>query len=1816
MGNSTRYALLERIRERTAIHTYRARRLSDGAPVVLKLAARPEGTAALRHEHGILSSLDIQGVVRALAMDELDGKTALVLEDAGDSLADLRSAGPMPMDIFLSVADQLTHIMEAVHRRNIVHKDINPTNIVSRDGGAHVTLVDFSLATMLAEESVPFLPLRQIEGTPAYMSPEQTGRMNRPLDHRTDYYAIGATFYELLIGRPPFTAKDIVELMHAHLAQRPAAPHTLSDRVPAFLSAVVLKLLSKDPEDRYQSMSGLRADLALCREGLEKRIEPSLSPGTRDRPERFHLPQKLYAREAHAGQLLSAFERACGGNGAVLAVSGPSGIGKSTLVHDVHRMLTQRRGCFLSGKFDRYARGTPYLAVVQALSALVQQLLAEDEASLQQTKTELEKQLGEDAALLVEACPAFRHLAARAPPFRSLPPNDARDRFHRAVRRLLSAVATRARPLCVFIDDLQWADADSLKLLEEVASALSQSHILLIVACRDPDAGDVSAVSTTLDRIEGAGVPLLRVDLTPLAEEDIAALLGDLSMPPGEERRTFTRMILARTAGNPFFVRTFLRALHAHGALRFDAAFDDGAPGRDERSLRPKPAFDDGAPGRDERALRPKPAFDDKASGRAEHAQWLRFDAVRAHAVGAADNVVALLIERVRTLSPHAQEVLAYAACLGPQSDLGTIAAVAELPLEEVVPALWEAITADLMLPLDAVRSPVEMLALGPAVRFRFAHDRVQQATLSMAGERKGPGLHRAVGLRLFARLAGEIRSPLLFEAANQMNLGRAAIDDAAELRDLAQLNLLAARQALRSAAAEQALAYARTGLTTFAATDWQGSYELARDLHLAGAEAAFAVGHLDEAHPLCAMAISHANDKLDEINARKLQGQLFYSQQRIADALATYREAMRRVGIDLPDAPTADDTAEELRLTLEATAGSEERLASLPECDDPLAAAVMDVLVHLIQIAGSSNSSLLPIVTCQLVRECLLHGHTPDSVSGYLYYGILLMRGGDVARAISFCRFSVVLAERYASKHAIAHIYPYAYFHVLHVEMPLSDLSARLFEAYRCSLDIGNPFLAAANAMTMCFTRFLSGEDLRTVGPEMDRYAAVIGGLNQTLVLGWHRIYRQLVMNLAGDSESPTDLVGTAYDERLEVEKQRAAGDVGGLANYHIAKALLLYLFGELGPLQSLLAEGSKYLITGATAAVAGLWHLTDALGRLAALDRAEPGDPALAATDAPLQQLKAWAPFGPLVFNHRVALIEAEQARVLGQDEQAMSLFEQATDLAKKSQIAHEEGIACETAARFFLSRNDRRRALVYMRDAHRAYLRWGALAKVRHLERLYPYLVSRVATDMPSAATLHTAAGGGRDFDVVDVMSVLNASQVISGEVDLQRLLDRLMRILLETSGAEMGAILRQRNGLWVVEAQRIAGRSDAYLDPVSIDDLAALGRPALPKAVVLLVANTQEPVLLDDAAASAELGGDPVIAERRVRSVLCFPLLRQGSLSGVAYLENSLLAGAFPPARVRLLELLSGQAVISMENAALYADLEQKVEDRTQELREKNEVLAGTLHELQRTQDRLIVQDRLASLGRMVAGIAHELRNPLNFVANFAELSMKQLREAKRHTSAVAGEAASETAGLEKVHGALHANLERIRDHGRRMDGIVRSILEHSRSGTGQRECLDLNALVEKFVDLSIQGYHARSSSVRVHVSFDLDPAMGKIDVVPQEMSRILLNLMDNALYALQKKREALGDPYEPAVRVSTRRQSGTVQIRVHDNGIGIPQSIVDQIFEPFFTTKQVGEGTGLGLSICYDIVVKGYGGLFTIETSEGQFTEITMSLPAP
>ncbi len=1794
MSTISGYEVLEKLYESTNSLVYRGRRIVDSQPVILKMLKQayppPEKIAWFKREYEITKNLQLTGVPNAYSLENDQNCWVIVLEDFGGESLEQMQSRQFTLTEFLTIAIQLVEIVGQVHQQQIMHKDINPSNIVLNPTTGQLKLIDFGLSTELSRENPTLRNPNQLEGTLAYISPEQTGRMNRGIDYRTDFYSLGATFYDLLTGQLPFKTTDVIELVHSHIAKHPTPPHELKPDIPQPLSEIVMKLMAKNAEDRYQSAYGLKADLQECHRQWEQtsRIDP-FSLKHQDVSDKFQISQSLYGREQEIEQLLTGFKRVSLGAREMMLVAGYSGIGKSVLVQEVYKPITQQQGYFISGKFDQFQKNIPYASLVQALRSLIGQLLTENEVQIATWRQKLLAALGENGQVIIDVIAEVELIIGSQPAIPELAPTEAENRFNLVFQNFIRVFTQASHPLVLFLDDLQWADGASLKLIQLLMTASYSQYLYIIGAYRDNEVTQAHPLMFTLDEIRKTEGIVNHITLKPLNLFEVNQLISDTLNVARETAKPLAELVLTKTNGNPFFINEFLKSLYSEDLLTFD--FRRGT--------------------------------------------W-HWNLGQIQSWGITDSVVELMASKVQKLQAATQQVLKLAACIGNQFDIQTLATVYEKLPQETATDLWTAIAEGLILPLSDTYKLIELDVQGLAgaitVEYKFAHDRIQQAAYSLILEEDKQAVHQQIGQLLLQNTHPDKREQKIFEIVNQLNLGRQLINQQVERDELAQLNLMVGKKSKVSAAYQAGLNYLQVGLSLLSEDTWQRQYDLTLALYVEAAEVAFLSGNFELMEQLAAVVLQQAKTLLDQVKIYVIKLQAYSAQHKLSEAANIGLQVLKLLGINFPEQLNQSDIVNSLSETKSALKEKQiEDLINLPEMTDIAKLAAINILFRLFHPTYVRLPKLFVLVVLAMINLSVKYGNTLLSAQGYVTYGLILCGLGDINTGYQFGQLALSLVNRFKAQELKSCTLFFINCFIRHWKEHIRETLQPFLEAYQIGMETGDLQYAAISAYCYAYLAYCGGKELAWLEQEIAKYSDAIAQIKQQHVLNLHQGFWQLVLNLMVESENPCCLIGKIYDERIMRSVYIEANNRNGLFELHLNKMILCYLFEEYTQAIENAAITEKYLDSAVATTNFAIFHFYDSLARLALLaDTPElEQQHNLEKVAANQEKMKHWADHAPMNYLHKYYLVEAEHSRVLSKYHDAREYYDRAITLAHENEYLNEEALAYELAGRFYLARNQKHVARYYLQDAHYAYQRWGAVAKVKDLETRYPQFLAKTSTDiLQTRLNTSTTESGKTTSDVLDLNSVLQASQTISGEIILDKLLEKLMKNVIENAGAQKGFLILEKEGNWVIEAEGTVDSNEVtILQSILVDSIDS-DRPLLSAAIINYVARTHENVVLNDAANEGQFTGDRYIVATQPKSILCTPLLNQGKLSGILYLENNLTTGAFTSDRVEVLKILSAQAAISIENSRLYDQLEgysrtleQKVKARTQELQQKNQELASTLQKLKASQAQIIAQEKLASLGALTAGIAHEIKNPLNFVNNFAELSVELTQELLEEIDNQQDRLDPETREyIEEILSDLCQNAQKINEHGKRADNIVRGMLMHSRGQTGERQLTDINALLAEAVNLTCHAMHAKDASFNIAIKADYDRNLEQVNIVPQNISRAFINLINNACYAAHKKKMRFprpgneGVPFLPTLSVSTKDLGEQVEILIRDNGEGIPQKVLDQIFNPFFTTKPPGEGTGLGLSITHDIIVQQHQGEIGVETETGNYTKFIIALP--
>ena len=1776
------YDFVELLHESSRTLVYRGLHLADNNCVIIKLlnCEYPifNEIVNFRNQYTIAKNLDLLGIVKPLALEHYGNGLALVMEDFGGiSVSEYIAKQQLNLAEFLRLAIALCQILEGLYRDRVIHKDIKPSNIIIHPDSKQIKLTDFSISSLLPRETQVLQNPNILEGTLAYISPEQTGRMNRGIDYRSDFYSVGVTFYELLTGQLPFVSDDPMELVHCHITKIPTSPHTIKNDIPQVLSDLVMRLMAKNAEDRYQSALGLKHDLEKCLRLWQEtgKIE-WFELGQRDRCDRFLIPEKLYGRENEVQTLLQAFDRVTNGACELMLVAGFSGIGKTAVINEVHKPIVRQRGYFIKGKFDQFQRNIPFSAFVQAFRDLMGQLLAESDAQLETWKAKILQALGENGQVIIEVIPELEKIIGQQPPVPELSGSAAQNRFNLLFQKFIQVFTTPEHPLVLFVDDLQWADSASLKLMQLLMGDTQTGYLLLLGAYRDNEVFPAHPLILTLDEVAKSGATVNKITLAPLSQNNLNCLVADTLSCKLELALPLTQLVYQKTEGNPFFATQFLKGLHEDRWIAFN--LDLG---------------------------------------------YWECDLARVRQLALTDDVVEFMATRLHKLAEQTQEVLKLAACIGNQFDLATLAIVCEQPVVEVVTALWEVLQEGFVLPVSDsykffqdINYQEQQQPENVWVGYKFLHDRVQQAAYFLIPEGKKPSIHIKIGRLLLNNTFAEGIDERLFEIVNHFNIGISSILETNERDNLARLNLQAGYKAKESTAYESAFNYFQMGLKCLSPDSWETQRELTLEMYGGGVEIAYLNGDFQKMAQWADIVRASTENLLERVKIYEVEIQAAIAKNQPLKAIEIAFSILKKIGITFPHYPQEEDIQKAFQeLYGDLADQSIDKLFELPIMSNPYQLAAMRILFNCLSATFIAAPTLYPLIAMQQVKLSLQYGNTEVSAYAYSCYGLFLCGiVGNIELGYQFGQLALKLIERLNVQKLKARTLTIIFVTIDHWKQPIRNSLKQLIEAYQNGLEMGDLEFAAIAAQAYCYQSYLAGKELNYTKMETERYGkAIVDICRQQSAFYWTQIYQQTILNLQGETDVPFRLQGRIYDLESMQPLHQKVNDRTALALGSLNQGILCYLFEQYEFARQNLADSELTLDALTSLAFVPIFYFYSSLTKLALFVGVTPSIQQEFSDRIEIDQnkLKHWAENAPMNYQHKYDLVEAERYRILGQKIEAIELYDKAIAGAKENEFLQEEALANELAAKFYLNWGKEKIACTYMQEAYYCYSRWGAKAKVEDLEKRYPALLSPILkrqklnfTPSASIASLSTGTvsktttGTG---EILDLATLMKASRTLSQNIELEGAIANLMQVARENAGAETVALMLFEEQVLML-ATKVTDEEIPVINPLPVEN-----SNAVPLSIVNKVKRSQQPLVLENARNEIAFAGDAYIQQHQPQSILCLPLVGRGQLIGILYLENNQVAGAFTSDRLEVLNLLCSQAAISLENARLYQQSQQALTD------------------LQQAQLQLVQSEKMATLGNLVAGVAHEINNPVGFIGGNVGAAQEHLDDLLKTVSLYQQHAplpSSIAAELEdidldfitedfpKLITSMNSGIERIRQ-------ISISLRTFSRKDTEKKTAFNLHDGIDS--TLLILKYRLNANEKRPGIEIVKEYGdLPEIKCYPGQLNQVFMNLLANAIDALEESREGLSFPEivenPPQIHIKTEEKAGEAIVRISDNGKGMSEEVQGRIFEQGFTTKGVGKGTGLGMAIARQILEEKHGGTIACISELGKGTEFIISLP--
>ncbi len=1496
------YKIIREIYSSANSLVYRAIRELDEKPVIIKMLREdyptPEELLRYQQEYEITKNLNIEGVIKVYGLEKYHNTLIMFVEDFGaESVINLLETRKLTLIEIMELAIKSIEILGKIHEKNVIHKDINPSNIVYNLKNKQLKIIDFSISTVLSQEKTTWKNPDFLEGTLAYISPEQTGRMNRDVDYRTDFYSFGVTLYQLLTKKLPFKTEDVLDLVHSHLAKQPLSPDKINPKISAIISKIVLKLLAKIPEERYQSAWGIKADLEKALRQYKLGKKNIFQLGIKDQSSKFKICQKLYGREEEINTLLKAFDKITLGLPQLMLVSGYSGIGKSVLVQEIYPKITAKKGYFVRGKFDQYQRNIPYSAVILALRELVKQLFTENTIKLKEWQEKIQQALGVNAQIIIDLIPELELIIGKQESVTELPANEAQNRFNLVWQNFINVFCQKAHPLVLFLDDLQWVDMATLKLLELIMTGSNNQYLFVIGAYRDNEVDQTHPLMMTLAEIKAQSANISYIYLSSLGLNQVNQLIADSLNLPNTQTQLLAELVLEKTQGNPFFMKEFLQSLYEEKLLYF--AYNQG---------------------------------------------W-SWDINRIKARDFTDNVVSFLVNKLQNLPEKTQNILRLAACIGNKFDTKILMLIAKNSQKEIAKNLLSAVNQGFIMPTSndyrfLIQDLIEINADIKA-EYKFVHDRIQQAAYCLIPDSEKAITHLQIGKLLLGNLSPSEKEEKYFDIVNHLNQGIELVNTESDRYKLAELNLIAGKKAKESAAYQAGFNYLQIALKLLPNNCWQNDYELTLELYKIGTELSYLFTDFAQMNKFAEIVLQQGKIVLDKVKVYQVKIQAFIAQHQLSTAINTALEVLQLLGIYFPANPTQEDIQQAFRETdVMLTGKNITDLIDLPPMNDPEKIAAIFILAVIISPSYSAFPQLLPLIVIKQVQLSIQYGNGSISPVSYSSYGFILCGViGDIDTGYEWGQLALNLLNKLNVKEFKAKTWNMVHLLINHWKNHTKNTLPYLLEGYHSGLETGDLEYAMIIIHGYCYNSYLIGKQLNQVEKEINLYTDSIKNFKNDLVITWQKMWHQTVLNLLGQGEDLCQLIGTSFNVKTMLSVLQSAKSGAGLYVLYCNQLMLSYLFREYKLAVQNAIEAEKYLINVTSLSTIPLFYFYDALTQLAIYNQVDTFQQELILERVQSHQIKMrkWADYAPMNYLHKFYLVAAEKARVMGENMSAMELYDKAIALAKQNEYLHEEALGYELAAKFYLSQDKKLIARAYMQEARYCYIHWGATAKVNDLELKYPNLMPKKSTLRLTDSTQITS--NTYNHDILDLRTLIKALQTISSEIVFDKLLHKLINIIMENAGGEVGLLLEKIENKWIIKS---ALNCHDYLINNPWADF--------PKTIINYVNKTKENVVIFDNLLQHQFSNDEYIQKYKPKSILCMPMLYQGQLISIIYLENNLTTNVFTSERLEVVKILCYQGAIALENARFYAlkeeyahTLEQKVAERTAELAQANQEL---------------------------------------------------------------------------------------------------------------------------------------------------------------------------------------------------------------------------------------------------------------------------------
>ncbi len=1675
----------------------------------------PQSKAELIHEYYTLSDSELYGVLKPVALEKSKEQPYVVMEYfEGQPLTEwLRNNQIFDISTFLKIAIKLTTILGSVHQNNIIHKSIQPDHILYDPDSDQLKLTGFHQSTMLTKEmpQADITPY-QIEKV-SYVSPEQTGRMNRPIDYRSDLYSLGILFYQIATGRVPFQAKDPVEVIHAHLAQAALHPHEVNPTIPEIISQIIMKLLAKMPEQRYQSTYGLKKDLEKCSHAFYSNNHLGLfSLGEHDASPMLEKPNKLYGRDRELEELISKFEHVQHGKPALVLLPGPSGIGKTALVHKLHRPLLNKQGYFISGKFVQYQKHIPYAPIIEAFRSLIRQILSEDAESIQRWRAKLDHSLANNAWVIANFIPEIEWLIGKQEEGSELPPQGVHNRFMLAVRKFVEVFATDKHPLVLFIDDLQWADSATIDLMKHLLTNPDRRNLLIIGAYRDNEVSVGHPFEVFINQINQTEVHVSTIPVHPLAKVHIEQWIEEILSLEAIDAEPLVELIHRVTKGNPFFIIQLLQLLNQEKMIHFDLST----------------------------------------------ATW-QINLTTLKEIPMTDSMIDFIMKQINTLRAETKKLLQLAACIGSQFNLKFLATIARESYVTTANQLWNGLEEGVILPLDSRYKWVypnenEQLLDENPPNYRFLHDKIQQAFYTSMSTEEREQSHLLIAEELISHLTTDEMEEHIFSIVNHLNLCQSRLTKGQQ-SDLIKWNRIAGEQAKRAAAFKSALTFYQNAFQLLSQDKWESDYQETYAVMVGYGESLYLNQFFEEAEDVFEETLLKTKTSQEKLYIYNLKITLYTHIHEVKQATNSGLDGLRLYGIEIKDNPNKALVAKEYLLTKLALANKrEEDLLKLPAVKDEDRKLIMRTLINSNAPAYHFDQNLATILMLRALRLILKYGDMDLAALVYNNYALTLSAGfSDYEGSYRFGRLAIRHVEKSGDSALQARVYFVFGSFVNHWVKPIRYSLEYLEKSQQLCIESGNLHLAGATGAFIGLTQYLKGDNLEQVKEGIERQLTFAKKHEYAISNDYLSELVDWIDVLSSPEKQPTWEFSDFTDDK------------SAAIIHKTTRLQMAYLFNHRSKAISLIEELEPLVDNTMVLIVAPDYFLYHSLWIIKLIEEKEiTRRRGLSKLKANLKKLQKWAKQSPANYLHKYLLILAEYQKLVGQGNQAIVNYHQAIENAEENGFLQDVAIANHCAANFYLAKQSPKTAKSFVTEAYNGYINWGAVHVAEQVKQTYPDLLLQINTSF--ATNYHMK-------ESLDTKAVFEAARVISSEVVLNQLISRLMEIVLTYAGAEHASfLLPKENKLELVAYKHMDGDVKIYDHPQPLEDHSRVST-----AIVHFVVNSREAVVLDHAAEQGPFIENHYIQETQVKSLLCLPIVNQDRLVAVLYMENNKSTHVFTYERLSLLTFITSQAAVSIVNAYLYADLEEKVRKRTALLNETNQQLTEVNQQLNNSKEKM---------KHLLSNVSHDLQSPVAVVQGYVSALLDGLVD-------------------DPVKQKEYLHIIKNRMGG--LDKLIKDLFDLSKLESGNMnfsmEAIPVDQLYKHFCHMFELEIKQAGLDFSQRIVADCMGEYPLVEVDVMRLEQVMANLVSNAI-----KHTEIGT-IEITLTIS---ESNEVIFAVKDEGTGISQSDIPYVFDRYYT-KSRGQGNGLGLAISEEIILCHNGRLW-VESKEQKGTTFYFALP--